>query len=184
MFDACDLPSLLEVNNNRIADPTDEQLTEIISNDAARSYLFPKDRIIVDWVPYRAILANIPLFRWAPNRTKMLSDVSFSEEEHNVKGLLTICTTFATKDPPYASNMDIFGTDATSLKDHVVYHLRHIRQETKGGVSLLVYVDEDFDMIELDHVFQSVGLKKCDWIISTDPLIKYTKQYLYEKYLI
>ena len=182
VFDELDMNNIGEVNDNRIAVPTNEQMTEIISNDAARSYLFPKDRIIVDWVPYRAILANIPLFRWTPNRMKMLSDVSLSEEEQ--KGLLSICTTFATKDPPYASNMDIFGTDATSLKGHVVYHLRNIRQKTKGEVSLIVYVDKDFDMIELEHVIQSVGLKTRDWMVSTDPLRKYCKQCLYETFLV
>jgi hypothetical protein len=181
VFDARDLKSL-EAETDELTVPTDEELTAFLSNDVIRSYLCRKNRFVVDWVPYRAIPANVPLFRWAPNRMKIVSDVSLSKEQR-VKGLLTMCTTLATKDPPFASNIDVFGTDVSSLKSHVVYHLRHIRKETQGAVSLLVCVDEVFDMKGLDKVFESLGLKRNDWFDSSYPERKYSKVYLYEKYL-
>jgi hypothetical protein len=182
VFDARDLRSL-ESETEELIVPTNEELTAFLSNDVIRSYLCREDRIVVDWVPYRPIPANVPLFRWAPNRMKIFSDISLSKAQ-KVNGLLTVSTTFASKDPPFASNLDIFGTDVSSLRSHVVYHLRHIRKETEGAVSLLVLAEDDFDMGELDKVFQSVGLKRNDWFDSSYPERKYSIQYLYENHLV
>ncbi|XP_060603447.1 uncharacterized protein LOC132756396 [Ruditapes philippinarum] len=179
VFDKCDLQTLETETENLIV-PTDEELTAFLSNDVIRQYFFRKDRIVVDLVPYRAIPANVPFLK-APNRMEIVSDVKISEVT-KAKGLLTICTTYASQVPPFVCNLDVFGTDISSLKSHVVYHLRHIRKETIGSVCLLLYVDEVFDMTELDNVFQCIGLQRNDLIYSCPERVC-TKLYLYEKHL-
>lgn len=179
LFDARSLPTA-EENVETLHVPTDEDFKYYFSASAIRSSLFPRERILVDWVPYRLLYANIPLIRWSGKRTKIYSDISVLDDGH-VIGLLTFSTVIPVQRPPYVCNLNIYGTDTSSLRNHVTSHISHIRSATDGVTSLLVLVEPEFNMQELEQTFKEIGLQKSEWHDSERPDKVYSLQYLFEK---
>lgn len=157
----------------------DDDIIMYLSTDAIKQYLFPKNRLIVNWVPYRDIVTNIPLLR-SGKRTRICSDVSI-REDGQVKGLLSFSTTTEYKNPTFACVLDIYGTDTTKLKDHVVSHILYAQDLTKGGATtFVVFVKPTFDMDVLGKVCGDVGLRRSEWRDSEHPEMIVSEQYLFE----
>ncbi|XP_045215484.1 uncharacterized protein LOC123565760 [Mercenaria mercenaria] len=181
LFDARVLQSLVEPSE-KLHSPSDADFKHFFSSPAIRNHLFPKERIIVDWVPYRLTEANVSLLRWSGERTKVLSDISV-DTDGMVSGLLTFSTIIPVKRPAYSCNFNIYGTDTTTLKDHVISHMRYIRGTAVGVISLLVLVEPGFNMQVLEDVFKEIGIQRSDWRDSENPEIIYSYQFLFEKEL-
>ncbi|XP_045216533.2 probable N-acetyltransferase 16 isoform X2 [Mercenaria mercenaria] len=180
LFDAHVLQSLEESRKKTLNNPSDEDIKHFFSSPAIRKYLFPKERIIVDWVPYRLTEANISLLCWSGKRTKVFSDISV-DTDGSVRGLLTFSTIIPVKRPAYNCNFDIYGTDTATLKDHVISHMRYIRVKTIDSTSLLVLVEPDFNIHALEDVFREIGMQRSEWRDSENPDNIYSYQLLFEK---
>lgn len=179
LFDAGSL-NALDNPTGMLKLPTDDDMKMYLSTDAVKHYLFPKNRLIVNWVPYRDIATNVPLLR-AGKRTMICSDVFIREDGH-VNGLLSFSTTSQCREHTFVCMLDIYGTDTTKLRDHVVSHIIYSRDLTRdGATTFMVFVEPTFDMDVLEKVFGDVGLKRSEWRDSENAELIYSEQYLFER---
>ena len=180
IIDANNIDVSAEEQTGGIQLVTDEILEEFFSSPKYRQNLFPDNRIVVDWVPFKVSSSNIPLLRPPENTYLFLSNVKSNAHEPFVTGLLTVSTTFKAQDPPYACNLDIYGTDTSSLKEHIKKHICFIQQITNGTTSLLVFVESEI-VSDMMKVFSGLGLEQKEWYDSNDERKRYSMQYVYEK---
>ena len=161
----------------RLQTVSDETLSGYFKSTEICHYLSPQEHMVVDWVPLKMIDSNIPFMNGPEGYTNRFSDIRV--ENGKCRGLLSFGTTFKIQRPPVHCNLDIFGTDTQSLKEHIIRHLTLIRPKFQGVVGMLVYVQEDFDLQKLDTVFEELGVKRTVWYDSTYPDRKYSKLLLF-----
>ena len=136
----------------------DSLLREYITSHSAAKYLFPENRVIVDFMPYRLVTSNVPLMSQAAGFTEVFTDVRF--ESGKQKGLLSFGTSF--KVPAFSSryNIDVYGDDTGSFERHVQKHLSRLKQKVDGTSAVLVFVEESFPAEVVDEVLQRYGATK------------------------
>ncbi|XP_053404073.1 uncharacterized protein LOC123554430 isoform X2 [Mercenaria mercenaria] len=161
------------------------------------NYLFPEGRVILDWVPFRLLLANVPLFKG--RNTVFYTDITTVETErkreindeptqlktkhaipHPVQGLLSASTVFkAHHDLDLSCNLDVFGTDFRSLRDHIIFHLQRIDAIGLEKINLRVYTMKGVDASPLlDPFLRSLGVET---LTRESTINQYIEQVIYEK---
>ena len=158
---------------------TEADISSHFSSKKIKDYLSPEGHMIIDMVPLRMINSNIHYMTGPNGYTAVYSDIRI--ENGQCRGLLSFGTVFPVKRPPFHNNLDIFGSDTATLKEHIVRHLMFMRQKGTGVVGVLAMVQEDFDMLQLDKVFEDFGVKRKILYDSTYPNLKYSQLYLYER---
>lgn len=154
-----------------------ETLSTYFKSREISSYLSQQGYMIIDMVPLKMTDSNIPFMNGPKGYTTCVSDIRVKDGK--CSGLLSFGTTFTIQRPPVHCNLDIFGTDTRTLKEHIIRHLTVIRSKFEGVIGVLVLVQEDFDLQKLDSVFQKFGVKRTIWYDSTYPNLKYSQLYLY-----
>ncbi|KAK3595357.1 hypothetical protein CHS0354_008780, partial [Potamilus streckersoni] len=151
------------------------RVAEYFDTDVIRKYLFPEERIIVNWVPYRLLPSNIALLD--EKNTVCVSDVKVSDRI--VSGLLSIGTFYTVRQPRYAYTLDIYGTNGNRVRYHLLFHLGFIANKLKDLACLSIVVDKQLDKQTLFDIIAEFGLIK--WIASDGPTK--TLQYFLESNL-
>ena len=155
---------------------TDDQLGGYIRSQTACQYLFPKDRIVVNSVPYRVIEANIPAIREGKDITAIYSDVNF-DYLNTPKGVLSIGSLMPVPNPAYAYDIELYGSDYDSIRSHIVRHLLRLKSKTSDLTSIFVFVDEDFQFGVIDNIMSDFGMQRIPWCEQI------AKRMMYEKIL-
>ncbi|KAL3854434.1 hypothetical protein ACJMK2_013704 [Sinanodonta woodiana] len=150
------------------------QVKSYFDTESIRKYLFPEDRMIVEWVPYRLLSSNLALLD--KKNTVCVSDVKVDDEI--VSGLLSIGTYYKASRPGYVYCLDLYGTDMSSVRDHLLSHLGCIAKMLDDIVYVLVFVDNRCEKEKLSYVSAELGL--VNWI---DSHFKSTLQSLFESKL-
>ena len=148
------LQQIKAVDEETVAAVSDNLLAEYIISHSA--YLFPKGRIIIDFVSYLLLASNVP-FMTKPF-TEVFSNIHFDSGRH--KGLLSFGTSF--KVPAFASRytIDVYGSDTGSFEKHVQKHLSRLKQKAGGTCAVLVFADESFPVEIIEEVLQKYGVIK------------------------
>ena len=106
--------------------------------------------------------------------TVILSDVN--TDSRSTQGILSIGTIFPVRNPSYAFNIDIYGSDYPSIRAHIVKHLLRLKDIMPKLTSIYVNVDEDFPFEVIDKIFLEFGISRTLFRV-------FTKRYVYEKLL-
>lgn len=159
----------------------DDLLSEYIAATETSAYLFPDDRIIVEFIPFKPVLSNVPLLRGPEGFTEVFSDVR--TEESQWKGLLSFGTMYKIRAVSYKYAIDIYGSDIKSFERHVQRHMLRMHENAEGTIAIALYLDDCFPSEMVDTVLQRYdGVKT----INPDPACRSgynTQQLLFEKYL-
>ena len=153
-------------------------ISTYFSSEKTKDYISAEGHMIIDMVPLRMMPSNIPYMTGPKGFTAVYSDIRIEDDQ--CRGLLSFGTVFPVKKPPFHYNLDIFGSDTLTLKEHIVRHLMFMRPKITGVVGILAMVQEDFDMQHLDKVFEDFGVKRKIWYDSTFPNLKYSQLFLFE----
>ena len=160
----------------KLTQVTDGQFVGYIRSPTASQYLFPKDRIVVNSVPYRVMEANIPAIREQKDITAIYSDVNFNYL--NIpSGVLSIGSLYPVPKPAYAYNIELYGSDFDSIRSHIVKHLERLKEKTSGLTSIFVFVDKDFPFDGVDEILLDFGMQRKPW------REQLTKRLMFEKVL-
>ena len=168
---------IIQKNETAVQGPivvTDDLLVSYIRSKTISQYLFPKDRIVVNSVPYRVLESNIPLLKEQGDMTVILSDVNTNSS--SPQGILSIGTIFPVRNPSYAFNIEIYGSDYPSIRAHIVKHLIRLKDIRPKLTSVYVFVDEDFPFAVVDKIFLEFGISRTIFRV-------FTKRYMFEKLL-
>ena len=109
--------------------------------------------------------------------TVAYSDIK--EEHGQWTGLLSFGLVFSVPKPQYKYVLNIFGTDTSSVRLHIIKHLIRLKEKTKGVTTMLVYVPEKFDLNCIDVVFEEFGIARKPHH-SVYPGLKSSQIYAYE----
>ena len=157
---------------------TDSQLAGYMRSETTTRYLFPRDRIVVNSVPYKVMESNIPAIREQKDFTVIYSDVKFNFLK-DPRGILSIGSLFPIPNAAHAYNIELYGSASQdSIRRHIVKHLLRLREKTSELTSVFVFVDEDFPFDILDNIMLDLGLQKKPWHTQM------TKRMMFEKVLV
>ncbi|KAL3854204.1 hypothetical protein ACJMK2_013482 [Sinanodonta woodiana] len=131
-------------------------VAEYFDTEVVRKYLFPEDRIVINWIPYRLLPSNLALLEC--ENTVCVSDVQVCNRM--VSGLLSIATFYTIRRPRYAYTLDLYGSDVSSVRHHLLYHLKFIANELKDLACLSIVVGKQLDKQKLFDVIAECGLNK------------------------
>ena len=157
---------------------TEADISSYFSSEKIRTYLSAEGHMIIDMVPLRMIQSNIKYMTGPKGLTAIYTDLRIENDQ--CRGLLSFGTVFPVINPPFHYNLDIFGSDTSTLKEHIVRHLMFMQPKVTDVVGVLIMAQEDFDMQQLDKVFEDFGVQRKIWFDSTYPTLKYSKLFLYE----
>ena len=134
----------------------DNLLTEYITSHSA--YLFPEDRVIVDFEPYRLLASNFPFMSQPAGVTEAFTDVHTQSGKH--KGLLSFSTSIRV--PAFSTRLtiDVYGNDIDSFERHAQKHLSRLKQKTEDKAVVTLFVDETFPEEMVDEELHRYGATK------------------------
>ena len=160
---------------------SDSELSTYITSNKISKYLFPSDRLIVNFVPFRLIETNVKLIRDPMKFTEIFSDLS--TENDSCSGLLSFGIVYPIEAVPYRYEINMFGADLGSFNAHIIKHLQRLKNTSRGCSIVVVVLDERFPSAMVNSVLQDFGGLK-----QTHPSVKsqdpyYTVEYLFEKTL-
>lgn len=118
----------------------EDDLKSILMSKPLTQYLFPKDRIVVSWLPLKLTQSNVPFVFWHDD--VMFSDVRYSRRMNTNfvrKGLLTSSSYFPVSKSQWVCNIDVFGTDMLSLESHFLAHVNNLQNRVCSGDRVCVY---------------------------------------------
>ncbi|XP_060578785.1 histidine N-acetyltransferase-like [Ruditapes philippinarum] len=153
-------------------------------------YLFPEERIIVDWVPFRLSSTNVPLLKgrdtvFYSDITSETAKVDDLKNEHTddtgrIQGLLSACTIFKAQQKfDLSCNLDIFGLDFRTIENHMIFHLQRINDTGMDNVNLRVYTSKTACDISLLHsTLEQFGIQA---VTNRTREEQYIEQVVYEK---
>ena len=111
------------------------------------------------WTPLKTITENIPTIRGVEGSTNIYCDIISGPD--GCSGLLTCCTKYKAA-PGFQRDfnfcLDIFGSDLTSLRKHVVRHLSDVKEASEGSVSLEVCLPDGVEWDGVIPVFNEFGI--------------------------
>ena len=168
-------PSLEELDNDRLA--------EYMESKEKSKYLFPHDRIIVNWVPFKLLKSNIPFMRGPNETTNMFSDVQ-TDHTNTYKGIVSTATFYPCPNPQNLCNLEIYGTNFQSLREHLVRHIMILQKQTKGVTHLLLFGHQGFPVEDAVKFFSEHGVSQYAWCDSEHPKRMYSEQILFERDLV
>ena len=166
----------------RLEELRDDRLAEYIDSKEASKYLFSHERIVVNWVPYRLLPSNIPFMRGPNHTTNMFSDIHMDARSYN--GILSTGTFYPVQSPSYLCNLEIYGLNFRSLREHLVRHIMVLQKHTKGVTHLLLFGHQGFPVEDVVNFFSEHGVSKYAWCDSRKPDRIYSEQILFERDLV
>ena len=134
---------------------TDDVLTTYINSEALSKYLFPHERVIVDFVPFRLMDSNIPFMSESSEFLEVFSDIR--TEDGAYKGLLSFGSLYKVKTVPYRYALDVYGTDSNSLKSHTDKHLMRMKRKASVTTTLVVILDKTFKQETVEETLKQLG---------------------------
>ena len=162
----------------KLTEVSDESFVSYIESQEISKYLFPHDRIIVNWIPFMVTKSNIPLMK-SFKFTNVYSDVSI--ESGSCEGLLSTGTLYPVKEPSFLLNLEIYGRSWQSLRSHLVRHLMVLKEKTTGITNVLLFSDGGCPPEKIMEVFLELGSSRQEWRDSKNQNMVYSEQFLYEK---
>lgn len=138
-----------------------ETFKALLESEYITEYVFPFKRMVFAWFPYKLSLQNVPhLFEQG---FVMYSDVESKgqrENNYETNGLLSASSFLSVSRSLYALNIDVFGTDISTLDSHILAHLTHLKKEVRHGyVRLYLCSEEGLPVYEyLKSHFQCHGI--------------------------
>ena len=157
----------------RLTVVTDGLLASYIRSEVVSKYLFPQGRIVVNSVPYKAMESNIPVLREQKDASVIFSDLCNSDPS---SGMLSIGTLFHVKNPAFAYNIELYGSDTGSARSHIARHMLRLTDKVSELTGVFVFVDETFPFDVVDKVFLDYGINRT-------LLRPFTKRMMFEKKL-
>ena len=141
-----------------IATVSDEELATYLRSGSIKQYLFPKARVIADYIPCKLLESNIRFMKGPDDFTTRLSDVQ-SDGDH-CAGLLSFGTVYLCKENTILHCvLEIYGTSTSSFRKHVMKHLSIVKQKAiKAGVhnavvKFAINMENGVSDKELDKIF-------------------------------
>lgn len=129
----------------------------LLTSKHLTKYLFPQDRMLISLMPYKPLLQNVHhLFG---QDYVMYSDITNTGNREGV-GLLTTSSYFPGSTFQCVLNIDVFGTDISTLDSHILAHLTHWKKEVNNG-RVLLYLCSEEDMPlqkRVESMFQRHGV--------------------------
>lgn len=147
-------------------------LENIMSDDVMRQRLFPDDRLVVDWVPFRPVISNVSQI--LTERCRCIgTNVDTTESNNNTgcdnKPLLTFGNSANCKNG-LLYRLDIYGDGYCHIEKHLSRTIDHIAELKHYDTILQLFCYEGADK---DHVMNKFGFCRL-------PFYE-TKQYCAEK---
>ena len=136
----------------------DNLLVEYITAQTTANYLFPQDRVIINFVPYRLIASNVSLTNYFEAFTQVFTDVHTQCGKQ--RGLISFGTSYKVPAFSCSYNINIYGNDMNSFERHVQKHLSRLKQKTVDRAAVTLFVDETFPGEMIDEVLQKYGATK------------------------
>lgn len=177
---------ITETLDDSITIVSDNLLETYISSSNIKIYLFPQDRIIVDYLPCKLLTSNIPFMKGPGDSTSRVSDVSVSKD--HCTGLLTCGTIYSCKENTILHcTLEFYGTDPSSINKHVVKHMSVAKHKAaaaelaKAVARFALSVDKEIADEVVDNVFIEHGAERLCW---KDPQMSkeiYIENFLFEK---
>ncbi|XP_071096810.1 histidine N-acetyltransferase-like isoform X2 [Haliotis cracherodii] len=143
--------------------PTDINLEEVNSSammslfedNITREKLFPGDKIIIDWVPLRLLLSNMK-YILAPSSLALQS-----RGDNTHVSLLTVGTPIPCE-MGIRYSIDVFGSDASVLRHHIIRHMEYLRSLTQKAV--VIQIITAFELGNNgDDIVKSLGVPPFDF---------------------
>lgn len=151
-----------------IDDVNFEYLEHIVNSETLRKYLFPGNKILLDYIPYECCSENITLL--CGRNTNFHS--SLRTTLSGVSGLLSAGSSFICSRPPESYTIDIFGHDHSDLEQHVLFHLRNAFTRTKGDFCLQIFVERGYMSEKLCNLLTGLDIPKCNWYVEGGVSVK------------
>lgn len=123
----------------KLSTATNKDITSWISSDQFRQYLFPHGHVVVDGLPFKLMDENIPIMTSQESIIQFFSNLKL--DKNICSGLLSIGTMYAVPNPSYLYNIEIYGSDMTSLHLHILRHLLRMKSKEGGKVILYIYTN-------------------------------------------
>ena len=171
-----------DTTTNTITEVSDSLLTGYISTEVTKQYLFPADRVIIDYLPCKLLNSNLRFMKGPEDFTDIYTNVKV--ENSCVSGLLSCGTIYPCNGYDFHYTLEIFGTDTSSLKRHIVSHLEIIKKKAVGlsTIHLGLYIDKCFSQEIVEDIFSSYGVKRTEAIRKLQNS-EFEEMVLYEKKL-
>lgn len=137
---------------------SDPDLSELFKDSRIVDYIAPTGLLMVHVVPLKPVVENITCIRGLENSTVIYSDINFESGEYG--GLLSCCTKFNTPSSSkygHAYYVDMFGTDASRVKKHIVRHFMDI--EKLSGAMFYVSLPDGVDFGEVTKVLTEYNIE-------------------------
>lgn len=118
-------------------------MTSLFEDEKTRDTLFPEGKIIIDWVPLRLVQSNIK-YILAVDTFALQSKGDNSEVSLLSVGTPTECQMGIV----YIT--DIFGSDVTALRHHIIRHLEHLKAWAQTQVVFQIVTSQELRNIVED----------------------------------
>lgn len=137
-------------------------MEEVLNTEKLSKALFPSNRLLLDFVPYRGMKENVDLFKG--RNTSFYSSIRTSSSD--VTGLLTAGSSYKCTNPPESYTIDIFGTHVPDLEDHIHFHLSKAVKQIPGEFCLQIFVGKGYIAQNLCKALIKLDIPKCDWYVA------------------
>ncbi|KAK6183167.1 hypothetical protein SNE40_010696 [Patella caerulea] len=158
-------PDAIEYDQLKVQELSSENLKDIFESKDMCSKLFPGERIVPNWYPYRLLPENIPLMMdglkfWGTKCSDQSKYTTLTVTDHFNLGkrlMFKLC---------------VYGNESTDIKHHVVKHIHNLNILVKNGTykSIMIHVSHQLDVQDTGtflSVFEKCGLNICDhWPIN------------------
>ena len=138
-----------------------QQVKHLFADENCVHYLYPKRKMMVDFIPFMPIEENIELL--FGTGTAFYSTVRKSGGE--LSGLLSAGSYYRCRRPPESYTIDIFGTDATDLETHLLFHITKALAMTSCEFCLQIFVENGYISRELCKILMKLDIPKCYWFV-------------------
>lgn len=150
-------------------------LENMISHDELRQRLFPDERLVVDWVPFRPIISNVSQI--LTDRCRCIgTNVDIEETNNNTdadrKPLLTFGN-FANCTNGLLYRLDIYGDGYCHIEDHISRTVDRIAELKHYNTIVQLFCYQGADIDTCDYIMKKFGFCRL-------PFYE-TKQYCAEK---
>ena len=138
---------------------SDEILSVLFNDQKTRDYIAPKGIMLLHWTPLKPLEDNIPTIRGLGGSTTIYSDINVVRGW--CTGLLSCCTKYRAASESkmdYKFCVDIFGTDSSSLRKHMVKHFEDLRRSTENRTGLKIVLSDGKDWSEVIQIFTEGGV--------------------------
>ncbi|XP_050406213.1 histidine N-acetyltransferase [Patella vulgata] len=150
-------PNKIESDQTKVQELTSEDLKEIFQSKEICSKLFPGERIVPNWYPYRLLPGNIPLMMdgcqfWGTKSSEQSKYTTLTVTEHFIVG------------ERLEFKLCIYGSDAVDIQQHCLKHIHNLNILVKSGTctSIMIHITYSLDCGDTStflSVFEKSGLK-------------------------